>query len=311
MRLAVRKSGDETPGDALEALAIFVVGIVVDTADEVVLLVCHDPRAGSVAMIPHRLVAVVCGLHGAVAVVTAVGLGVAVVEAASGVVMVAVDDPVLAFGLVIHGSALGVVPAVAHARGDEHAVDLVPVQVNRGPVGKGDIVESSHGRSAEASAGSLLQMVLIAGLVIYDGDPAVGVLAELVLGGCVGISAGILGRRLYNADVEGLAIRLAHHLIERAVIGGQKGARRTVRGGTRVAGCGIYVAGALRALHRIALRNSHRAKQHGRSSDRNGERQEKKFSVSHDIMCFWVSIPSNIHNYICNRVIFKLNLFPG
>ena len=289
MGLAVGESGHETPGDTLESLAILVVRVIVDAAYEVVLLVGHDPRTGSVAMVPHGLVAVVSGLHGTVTVVAAVGLGVAIVEAASGVVMVAVDDPVLAFGLVIHGSALGVVPSIAHTGSDEYAVDLVAVQVHGSPVGKGDVVESSHGRSAESSARSLLQQVLVAGLVVDDCDPAVSVLAELVLRGSVSISAGILGRRLDDADVQGLAVGLAHHLIEGPVIGGEQGAGRTVRCGARVAGCGIDIAGALRALHRVALCYRHRAEEHGRSSDRNCERQNQKFSVSHDIKCFWVS----------------------
>ena len=52
-------------------------------------------------MIPGGGVAVVCGFHGAVVVVAAVNLGVAVIEAAAGVEVVAVDDPVLPFGLIV------------------------------------------------------------------------------------------------------------------------------------------------------------------------------------------------------------------
>ena len=201
----------------------------------------------------------------------------------------AVDDPVLAFGLIIHGSALGVIPAISHTGSDEHAIDLMTVQVYRSPIGEGYIVESSHGRSAESSARCLTEMVLISGLVVDDSDPAVGVFAELVLRGCVGISAGVLGRRLDDADVQRLAVGLAHNLIERPVIGSEQGAGCTVRCSARVAGCGIDVAGALRALHCVALCYRHRAEEHGRSSDRNCERQDQKFSVSHDIKCFWVS----------------------
>ena len=218
MRLAVGEGRHEAPGDALEALAVFVVGIVVDTTHEVVLLVGHDPRAGSIAVIPDRLVAVIRGLHRAVAVVTAVGLGIAVVEAAAGIVVESVDDPVLAFRLVVDSSALGVVPAIAHSGSDEHAVDLVAVEIDGSPVGEGKVVETAHRRAAEASARSLAEVVLIAGLVVDDRDPAVSILAESILGSGVGIAACILGGRLDDADVEGLAIRLTHHLIEGTVI---------------------------------------------------------------------------------------------
>ena len=109
--------------------------IRVDAADQVVLLVGHDPRAGSASVIPGAGVAVVGGFHGAVVVVAAVGLGVAVVEAAAGVEVQAVDDPVLALRLVVDRGALRVVIAEAHARLDEDAVDLVAHDRNRRHVG--------------------------------------------------------------------------------------------------------------------------------------------------------------------------------
>ena len=110
MRCTVSGCGHETPVDALQSLAELVVRIRVHAADKVVLLVGHDPRTGAVAVVPGALGTEVSGLHGAVAVIAAVGLGVAVVEAASGVVMVAADDPVLAFSLVVNCGAVGIVP---------------------------------------------------------------------------------------------------------------------------------------------------------------------------------------------------------
>src|SRR5262249_5942861 len=71
MRLAFGHGGDEAPGDVREAGAEFgAVGV--DATDEIVFLIGHDPRAGRVAVIPAGGVAVVSGLHGAVAVVAAV-----------------------------------------------------------------------------------------------------------------------------------------------------------------------------------------------------------------------------------------------
>ena len=112
-------------------------------------------------MIPGRGVAVIGRLHGAVAVVAAVGLGIAVIEAAAAIIVAAVDDPVLPLGLVVDGGALGVVPAQAHARRDENAIDLVAHDRDRRPVGDRKVVKSAHGRAAEAAAGRLGEVVIL------------------------------------------------------------------------------------------------------------------------------------------------------
>ena len=133
--------------------------------------------------------------------------------------MLAVYDPVLAFGLVIDRGAVGIVPAQSHTGGYEYAIDLVAHQCYGSPIGHRHIIESSHGLAAESSARGLLQVVLLAGLVIDYGYPAVGVLAETVLCGGIGITSGITGRWLHHAYVKCLAVALAHYLIERAVVG--------------------------------------------------------------------------------------------
>ena len=117
---------------------------------------------------------------------------------------------------------------------------------NRRHVGNRDVVKPTHGRAAESAAGRLDEVVAMAGLVVEGGDPAVGVGAEGVLRGRVGVSARIRRGGLDDADVQGLAVRLAHNLVQRAVVGGIKRARGTVRGHTRGAGCGIDVTGAFR-----------------------------------------------------------------
>src|SRR5207247_1137475 len=106
-----------------------VVGVVAGAAAgvEAVFEVGHDPGAGAGAVAPDFDVAEVDGFHGAVAVVSAVAFGVAVVEAAAAVVVGAVEDGVHAFGLVAGGYAVGVVVAVAGAGGDVDAVGFVAV----------------------------------------------------------------------------------------------------------------------------------------------------------------------------------------
>ena len=105
--------------------------------------------------------------------------------------MPAVDDPVLPFRLVVDRGALRVVLAEAHARLDEDAVDLVAHDRNRRHVGERDVVKPAHGRAAESAAGRLGEVVVLGGLVVDGGDPAVGVGAEGVLRGRVGVSARI------------------------------------------------------------------------------------------------------------------------
>ncbi len=147
---------------------------------------CRDPACG---------VAEVGGLHGAVVIVTAVDLRVAVVEAAAGVVVHAVDDPVLPFRLVVDRSALRVVDAETHSRLDEDAVDLVAHDRDRRHVREGQVVEAAHRRSAESAARRLDQVVVLGRLVVHLADPAVRVRAERVLRRGIGVAARIVARR--------------------------------------------------------------------------------------------------------------------
>src|SRR5204862_2404729 len=94
VRFALGHRGHESPGDIRQVWAAFG-SICCDTTHQVVLLVRHDPRAGRRPVIPSAGVTVVGGFHGAVVVVAAVDLGVAVIEAAAGIVMPAVNEPIL------------------------------------------------------------------------------------------------------------------------------------------------------------------------------------------------------------------------
>src|SRR6185436_13518794 len=131
-----------------------------------VLLVGHDPRTLGLPAIPGGGIAVVGGFHGAVVVVAAVDLGVAVVEAAAGVVVVAVDDPILPLRLVVDRGALHVVLAEAHARRDEDAVGLVTHDRNRHHVGNREVIKPAHCRAAESAAGSMDEVIVLGRLVV-------------------------------------------------------------------------------------------------------------------------------------------------
>ena len=152
-------------------------------------------------------VAVVGGLHGAVVVVAAIDLGVAVIETATGVEMQAVDDPVLSFCLVINRGASGVVVAKPHARLDENAVSLVPHDRDRRHAGERNVVEPAHGGATESAAGRLGQVVVLGGFVVDGRNPAVGVGAEGILSGGVSVSACVRRRnRLDDANVQLAAV---------------------------------------------------------------------------------------------------------
>ena len=167
MRFALGHRGHESPGDVRQ-VGTELGAIGVYAADEVVLLVSHDPRAGRIAMIPRRGVTEVSGLHGAVVVVAAVNFGVAVVEAAAAIEVLTVNDPVLSLSLIVDRGALGVVLAEAHARRDEDSVGFVAHDRHRGHVSDRKIIEPTHSRPTKSSAGRLDEVIVLWGLVIDD-----------------------------------------------------------------------------------------------------------------------------------------------
>src|SRR6185295_5633876 len=101
VRLALRHGGHEAVGDARQMDAELGCAAWIDTTHQVVLLIGHDPRARRRTVIPGGGGAEVSGLHRAIAVVTAVDLAVAIVEAAPAIDVLAVDDPVHPLGLVV------------------------------------------------------------------------------------------------------------------------------------------------------------------------------------------------------------------
>ena len=217
VRFAVGRGRHESP---LDDRQVAVLGSIRgDTTHQVVLLVGHDPRSGRRAVIPRRGVAEVSGFHGSGVIIAAVNLGVAVIKAAAVVVMMAVHDPILPFRLVVHRGAVRVVVAKTHARRDEDAINLVAHDRYRRPVGDRDIVKSTHRHLSAGGTGRRLgQIVAMPGLVVNLGDPAISIGAESVLCGRVRVSAPIRGGGLHHTDIQCLAVRPAHDLIERPVV---------------------------------------------------------------------------------------------
>src|SRR5581483_11400534 len=208
-RPVVRAAVDD--GGGVPVVDRRVVGVVarVDSGEQAVLQVRVDPRAVAGAVAPYPDVAEGDRFHGAVAVVAAVGLGVAVVEAAAAVVVRAVEDGVLALGVVTGRRAgRGVVP-VAGARRDVDPVGLVAVERGRRGGRVGQVVRAGRG----AARRGLSQVVVVPGLVVDYGDHAAGAGAERVLRRGVGVSVD-------HADVARAVVRRAAHLVQRAGVRG-------------------------------------------------------------------------------------------
>src|ERR1700728_923492 len=207
MRFSLADGGHETPGNTGQIGAAFGT-ILIDATNEIVLLVGHNPWTVTISAKPRRGVTEVEGFHGAIVIIAAVDLGIAVVETATGVEMLTIDDPVLPLRLVVDCGAFHIVMAQSHARFDEHTVDLVPHDRNRRHIGNGKVVEASQGWAAEPATGSLGEIIVPGRLIVDGADPAIGAVAEPILRGCVGVSARIRnwrGRRFHNTDVQSLA----------------------------------------------------------------------------------------------------------
>jgi len=283
MRLTVGGSCDESPSDARKTLAVLIVRAVGHTTNEVVLLVGHDPRTRSVTMVPERLVAIVCGLHGTVTVIAAVGLGVTVVEAAAGVEVMTVDDPVLAFCLIIYCSTPRIVLTHTHSRNDEDTIDLVTVEGDRGHVSDRKGVESAKCRTNEGSARCLIKVIGLFGLIVKDCDPTGSVGTELVLCSSICITTWITCAWLHDTDVEGLEVRSTHDLIERSVISRIKRTGGAVCSHTRSAATGIDVTWSFRTGRRrtITLCGCYGSKDRHRYQYRKRQESDKQFGFFH------------------------------
>src|SRR5690348_10092498 len=97
------------PVDTLQVRTILVVRRGVHTTYQVIFLVGHHPWPGCLPMIPGICISVVGRFHCAIAIITAVGLCIAIIKTASRIIVVTIDNPVLAFCLVINGCTFYIV----------------------------------------------------------------------------------------------------------------------------------------------------------------------------------------------------------
>lgn len=174
----------------------------------------------------------------AVAGVAAVGLGVAVVEAAAAVIMCSVEDGVHTLRPIADSCAADGVVAVSCAGRHEDTVGLLAVQCNGSTNCAGQVVIAICLGAVEASGGSLGEVVIAAGLVVNDGDKTGCAGAEGVLGGGVGDTTGGQG-----PDVGRGTVRATLHLVQRAAVATVEGTGGTVCGDTGRAAGGVDVAG--------------------------------------------------------------------
>ena len=92
--------------------------------------------------------------------------------------MLAVDNPVLAFRLIIHRRAFRVVLAQTHSGFDENAIGLVAHDRNRRHIGEWKVIEPAQRRAAERYG------------VVLNGRALAALVAQIQAGTAVG-----LGRR--------------------------------------------------------------------------------------------------------------------
>src|SRR5205814_10728836 len=129
------------------------------TSPQTVLDIAHHPRAVAGALAPNDAFAKIHGFHRAFAVVVAVALHVAVVEATASVEEITGDHRVLCLGVVALGGPAGVVVAIADAWHDVHAVHLVSPEGDRQSLRVGFVVGSGLG----AAHGRLREVISLAG----------------------------------------------------------------------------------------------------------------------------------------------------
>src|SRR5690606_11951291 len=100
-----------------------------------------------------------------------------------------------------------------------HTVCLTTVDGHRCHVCDGQRVKPTGGRSYKRTGRRLNEVVSVSGLVVNFGYPAKRSGTKVVLGRSISISTCIVAFRLNHANVHGLAIGIALHLIERAIVG--------------------------------------------------------------------------------------------
>ncbi len=147
----------------------------------------------------------------------------------------------------------------------------------------GRVLNPPLGRALECSRGRLIEVVALAGLVIKSGDPAERVGTEGILRCRVSVATPVRRGGLNDADFQGLAVRLAHDLVERAVVRGRQRARRAVGGHARGAGSGVDVTRTFLPGRNIASNPGNQQRGY-RQRECQGEHYYKTFFSFHDFV---------------------------
>lgn len=134
---------------------------------------------------------------------------VAVVEAASAVVMCAIENGVHSFWLITGGGAAHFVVSISSAGRDKYTVRLLAVECHGSTISGSEIVLTIRFWSLESTSWSLGEMVATARLVIDDGDETCCVGTELVLSPGIGDTSSRQGR-----DVGSGTVRATLDLVE-------------------------------------------------------------------------------------------------
>ncbi|KAI6774120.1 hypothetical protein HG531_000969 [Fusarium graminearum] len=152
---------------------------------ETIFEICHDPRSFTRTGSPDSVVAKVNGFHVAIACIFAADFGIAIIEAATSVVVCTIEDGVHTLWLITCSGTADMVVTVPSSRRDENAIRFLPVEGHRCTISTRQVIITIGLWSVEATRGCLGQVIAATRLVINDGDETSGTAAEGVL--CRGI----------------------------------------------------------------------------------------------------------------------------
>src|SRR6185369_12964383 len=204
---------------------------------EAILQIRHHPGSGTGAFAPDGGGAEVDRFRSAFAVVSAVSLHVAIIEAAARVVNVTRNHHVLCLGVVTSRGATGLIVAISNARHQPQAICGMVSELDRTRFGVCFVTRGEFRPAARC----LGEVIAPSGLIVNDRDGTRAVGAEAVLGSRVG-----KGSRSEGSDVVGFALSVLD-LIEWPGIRGIQGSNRAVR---RDAGAPFRRVDVARALRR-------------------------------------------------------------
>ena len=245
-RVALELTSDKVGVDGRVAAEAPALGA---TGEQVVLEISHDPRTVALtSAAPAITCSKVESLHSSVTDtisrrILVVGLSVTIVEAASTVVVSTVEDSVHALGIIVGGNASGLIVTVAGHGRTEHTVGLLAVQGDRSSVSTGQEIHTTGFRAiTSATTGSTAQVVVVAGLIVDDGDAASLAIAEGILS--IGVSGAASG---HGTNILSGTIT-TEELVERSIVGTVQSTSEAVSSNTRGATSFVDIARTLDAI---------------------------------------------------------------